>query len=243
MLTTLPLTAWTVIIITLDTLIMGGAVILLAPLSKTGRLTFFFCRAWAWILLKTHRIKVHIEGREHLQEDVSYVFMSNHASHLDPPAVVLAVPHTLRFVAKYSLSKIPVFGLATRMAKMIFIDRENNPSALQRLNKSISELRDGISAYFFAEGTRSKDGRLGPFKKGGVMVALKAKLPIVPITIANSHDLLPKHGLHIRPGTINVIISPPIDTTDYSEETKDDLLASVRSAISQNIGRHSPEPA
>ncbi len=228
---------WTSIVITIDTLIMGSAVILLAPFSKTGRLTFFFCRAWAWVLCKAHRVKIQIDGREHLQADCSYVFMSNHASHLDPPALALALPHPLRFVAKSSLSRIPVFGLATRMAKMIFIDRENNPAALQRLNQSIAELRNGISALFFAEGTRSPDGRLMAFKKGGVMLALKARLPIVPITIANSHNLLPKHKLRIKPGIIRVIISPPIETADYSEDEKEDLLVSVRSAISRNLSQ------
>jgi len=138
-------------------------------------------------------------------------------------------------VAKASLARIPVFGLATRMAQMIFIDRENNPGALQRLNQSIAELRDGISAYFFAEGTRSPDGRLMAFKKGGVMLAIKARLPIVPITITNSHNLLPKHKLRIKAGTIRVIISPPIETTDYDESGKDNLLASVRSAINRNL--------
>ena len=235
MLTTIPMTVWTALVLIIDTLVMGAAVILLAPFSKTGRLTFFFCRAWAWVLFKTHRLKIQIEGREHLQKNRSYVFMSNHASHLDPPAAALALSHPLRFVAKASLARIPVFGLATRMAKMIFIDRENNPSALERLNKSISELRDGISAYFFAEGTRSVDGRLMAFKKGGVMLALKARLPIVPVTITNSHDLLPKNKMRIRPGIIRVIISPPIETAGYDESGKDDLLAKVRSVISRNL--------
>lgn len=235
MLKSIPMVAWTAVVVIIDTLVMGGAVIVLAPFSKTGRLTFFFCRAWAWVLLKAHWIKVQVEGREHIRADRSYVFMSNHASHLDPPAVVLALPHTLRFVGKRSLSRIPVFGLATRMAKMIFIDRENNASARETLDRSIAELKDGISAYFFAEGTRSEDGCLRAFKKGGVMLALKARLPIVPITITNSHHLLPKHRLRIRPGTIRVVISPPLETAGVAESQKDDLLASVRAVISRNL--------
>jgi len=235
MLKTIPMVAWTVIVITVDTLVMGGAIILLAPFSKTGRLTFFFCRAWAWLLLKAHGIKVQVDGREHIQADRSYVFMSNHASHLDPPAVVLALPHTLRFVGKRSLSRIPVFGLAARMAKMIFIDRDNSAGSLETLNRSIAELKDGISAYFFAEGTRSEDGCLRAFKKGGVMLALKARLPIVPIAITNSHNLLAKHSLRITSGTIRVIISPPMETTGYTEDKKDHLLEAVRSAISRNL--------
>ncbi len=229
------MTVWTIVTIMADTLFIGIAVILVAPFSKSGRLPFALCRVWSWLLFKFHRVKVQIDGREHLRPNTSYVFMSNHASHLDSPAVVLALPNTLRFVAKQSLARIPVFGLATRMARMIYIDRENTRSALKRLNQSLTELRDGISAYFFAEGTRSSDGRLMPFKKGGVMLAIQAHLPVVPITIANSHRLLPKNRLYIKPGTIRIIISPPITTRDYNENNKEDLLETVRSVIHHNL--------
>ena len=227
--------AWALTTTALYTVILGVPLIFIAFFSKTGRLPYKLCRAWAWLVLKTNRVKIQIQGLDGINPDSSYIFMSNHASNLDPPAIAFTLEHTLRFVAKKSLAKIPLFGLAIRLARMIIIDRDNAQSAREAVNRAMKDLTGGVSAFFFAEGTRSLDGKLQKFKKGGVMLALKTKLPIVPITIVGSYDLMPKKTFRIKPGVVKVIIGTPIDVSKYTEEERDILLDMVRSVISTTL--------
>ena len=127
--------------------------------------------------MKTNRVKVQAEGLEKIDQGRSYVFISNHSSNLDPLAVAIKLSNTLRFIGKSSLEKIPLFGWAARRAKVIFIDRKDSPEAVARINKVIHELKDGISPYFFAEGTRSVGGKLQAFKKGGVCWPSRPSFP------------------------------------------------------------------
>jgi 1-acyl-sn-glycerol-3-phosphate acyltransferase len=238
MLTDKLMAAWALTTTALYTVMLGIPVIIIASFSKTGRIPYKFARLWSWLVVKTNRVKIRIEGREKLQAENSYIFMSNHASNLDPPVIAYTLEHTLRFVAKKSLTRIPVFGTAIRLARMIVIDRDDAQGAREAINRAMHELTGGISAFFFAEGTRSLDGRLKQFKKGGVMLALKTKLPIVPVTIIGSYELLPKNANRIKPGMVRVIISDPIDTKDYTEDDRDVLLEWVRSVISANLEKY-----
>ena len=229
---------WAATTTILYTLILGPTLLLLSLFSKSGRFPYKIGRFWAWLIMKTNRVKVSIEGLEKIDRERSYVFMSNHSSNLDPLAVAWKLSHTLRFIGKGSLEKIPLFGWAARRAKVIFIDRSDSPKSIARINQAIRELKDGISAYFFAEGTRNVGGKLQAFKKGGVVLALKAKLPIVPITILGGHKLFPKRALCIKPGVMNVIVDEPIDTTPFTEEDREKVLDKVRSIIFRNLQRH-----
>jgi 1-acyl-sn-glycerol-3-phosphate acyltransferase len=176
-----------------------------------------------------------VEGLEKIVQTRSYVFISNHSSNLDPLAVAWTLSHTLRFIGKKSLEKIPLFGWAARRARVIFIDRNDSPKAIEAINKVIMELKGGISAIFFAEGTRNLGGKLQSFKKGGVVLALKARLPIVPITILDSYKLFPKKALRIKPGVMRIIIGEPIETAPYNEQDRDRVLERVRSIIFHNL--------
>lgn len=230
--------AWTMTTTIVYTVVLGIPAIFASLMSATGKVPFAIGRAWAWLIMKTNRVRLQVVGLEKIVKERSYVFISNHASNLDTPAVAVALRKPLRFVAKKSLAKVPIFGWATRLMRMIFIDRTDGAKAIEVLNKAVTDLKDGISAYVFAEGTRSTDGMLKAFKKGGVILALKAKLPIIPITIIGSHDRLPKNSLRIRPGEIKVIVGDPIDTTAYTEKDKDLLLQKVRDAIADTLRRY-----
>jgi 1-acyl-sn-glycerol-3-phosphate acyltransferase len=228
---------WTILTTTIYTVIIGIPLIITAFFSKSGKLPYVMGKSWAWLIMKTNRVKIQIEGFENILRTRSYVFISNHSSNLDPPAVALALQNQLRFVGKKSLGNIPIFGWAVHLARMILIDRSDSTAARDTLNKAISDLKDGISACFFAEGTRSMDGRLQKFKKGGIMLALKARLPIVPITVIDTHKLLPKNCLRIRSGVVRIIVGDPIDVSAYSEKDRDILLDKVRSVIRGNLQR------
>ncbi len=222
----------------LYTLILGPVLLLASIFSKTGRIPYQIGKFWAGLIMRTNRVKVRVEGLEKIDERRSYVFISNHTSNLDPLAVAIKLSNTLRFIAKGSLEKIPLFGWAARRAKVIFIDRKDTPQSVAKINRVVSELKDGICAYFFAEGSRGVGGRLQAFKKGGVVLALKAKLPIVPITILDGYKLFPKRAFRIKPGTMNVIIGDPVETSSYREEDRDTVLEKVRSTILHTLHRH-----
>ncbi len=229
---------WTVSTTTLYTLILGIPVILVALVSRTGRAPYRLGRIWSWLILRTNRVKLVIMGLDKIVRDRSYVFISNHMSQLDPVAIATKIQNPIRFVAKKSLAKIPIFGLAARLAKMIFIDRKDSSRAIAEINRYLADIKNGISALFFAEGSRGTDGTMRPFKKGGIIFALKGKLPIVPITIINSDRLLPRGQFWIKSGVIRIIIGDPIDTSQFSEGSRDELLVKVQSVIRDNIRGH-----
>lgn len=227
--------AWTASTAVIISVVVLPPLIMIAPLSKTGRVSFYFGKFWSWLILKTNRVKLQVEGMEHIIKDRSYVFISNHSSNLDPPIVALSVKNVVRFVAKKSLLKVPLFGRGSKMAKMIYIDRSDMKGAIDTLNKNIKDLKDGISACFFAEGTRSHDGRLKDFKKGGVALAIKAGLPVVPVTIVDSHKLFPKKSFAIKSGRLKVIIGKPIEIFNSTEKDCEQVTQKVRDVIEHNL--------
>ncbi len=234
-LATLIKTTWTLGTTALYTLTVCPLILLVGPFNPSGRLAYRLGQLWSWLILKSHRVRLVVKGVEHLSRHTSYVFMANHASHLDPPAVALALPHMLRFIGKKSLARIPLFGWATRLAGIIYIDRGDSAAAVATINRAIADLRHGVSAFFFAEGTRSHDGRLQPLKKGGVALALRAHLPIVPVTILDGFRLLPRGRLFIRSGTMHILVGPPLETAGLGETDRDRLLEQVRQVIAANL--------
>lgn len=228
---------WTAVTTIVYSLIIIPSLIISAPFSRKGRFLFYFGKTWSWLIMKTNGVKIHVEGLENLIKEKSYIFISNHTSNLDPPAVALSVGHVVRFVTKSSLRKVPLFGTACRLARMIFIDRDDATGAIGSLNAAIKDLRHGVSACFFAEGTRTDGGVLGRFKKGGVMLALKSGLPVVPVTVVDGWRLMARKSVGIRSGTLRVIIGKPIEVLGFTEADRDHLTEKVRSVIEENLLR------
>lgn len=220
------------------TLAASVPIVLLAPFSPTGRAPYTVGKIWSRLIFWTNRVKLETTGLDNIDPTQSYVFMANHVSHLDPPAVALAIPNTLRFIGKLSLSRIPVFGPAARRAGVIFIDRGDSEKSHADLNRTIAALKEGVSTLFFAEGTRSPDGQLLPFKKGGVMLALQTGLPIVPVTVTGSYALFPKKQTFIRPGTVHIEIGEPVDVAGFTPDDRDRLLMRIRAVIQENLNRY-----
>ncbi len=229
---------WSLFTTFLFTLLVGIPIILVALISKTGRTPYKLGRFYSWLVMKTNRVKLQVVENKNVFKQKSYIYISNHLSNLDPLAVSNSVPNPLRFIGKASLAKIPVFGWAAKMARTIFIDRTNSIKAVETINKSIRELKNGISAFFFAEGTRSTDGKMKPFKKGGIALAIKAKLPIVPVTIINSDKLLRKNSLKIKKGVLNIIIGDPIDTSRFTMEDVDKVCKMVEEIIRKTFNQY-----
>lgn len=197
---------------------------------------FMVCaRRWARGILRAAGVEVRVEGLRLLEPDRSYVFMSNHQSHFDVLALLHALPFDLRAVAKRELARIPLFGWALAAAGFIFVDRSNRERAIASLRRAGDILRAGRSILVFAEGTRSPDGSLLPFKKGGFMMALETGAPVVPVAVSGSREVLPKHSLALRRGTIRVRVLPSIETAGRGAQGRDALMAEVRRAIEQGV--------
>jgi len=224
-------------LVALYTLALGIPGILLCLLVPGGRALMPLARVWSWLVLKTARVRWKATFDPALDTRRAAVYAANHQSQFDIPALVLAMPVDFRVVAKRSLLYVPVFGWALWLAGFIFIDRSNRDQAIKTLDRTTGRLRRGTSVAIFAEGTRSPDGTLLPFKRGGFVLAIQAGVPVVPVTITGGREVMPKGRLRIRPGTLEVHFGAPIETRDHTYETRDALIASVRAVIEDRLAR------
>ena len=204
--------------------------------DRQGKSVQFIMSKWAWFLLKLAGVKIEVNGLENLTPGESYIFISNHASLLDIPTVCLGLPFQLRFLAKKELFKIPLFGPALLSAGHIKIDRGNLESAVKSLKEAAIVLKKrGYSALVFAEGTRSLNGEVGRFKKGGVILALSMGIPIVPVSISGSASLAAKGVYLVKSGKIKMTIGKPISTEGKDVSARHQLVSTVRDEVIKNL--------
>ena len=224
------LISWVIII----TLIMFLPITISALLSRTGHFTLSISNIWAWVLIKISFVTVKVTGREKVKKGQSYIIISNHQSLYDILALVTHIGIQFRWIIKKELLKVPLFGYALYASKNVFIDRTNRESSIASIREGMKLLPDDVSIIFFAEGTRSKDGKIGTFKKGGFITALEGQLPILPVTVVGSRDIMPKGSLIFSPGKIYINISDPISPEGYTYENIESLMERTRSAIISN---------
>lgn len=209
--------------------------------ASRGKLTKEACdsriRVWSSAIVRNAEIQVQVEGLTNFNPNETCVLMSNHQSFYDIPVLYYALGPNIRMVAKKELGDVPLFGRAAKGAGFIFVDRGNRESAIRSLDLAKTHLERGTSIYIAPEGTRSDDGTLLPFKKGGFMLALDMGVPIVPITLLGTTDSLPARALRSRAGaTVRVIVHPRIPVPaglsgDALVAKRADLMANVRAAI------------
>lgn len=201
---------------------------------------WIFChplRWWAKVELWLLGVGLEVEGAEHLPSG-PFILMSNHQSVLDVFTFASYFKRPIFYVLKKEFGNIPVLGWFLRQTDQIFLDRNNREKAIQSLQRGVEKLRDGKMTVIFPEGTRTAPGVLGPFKKGPFHLALQSRVPVVPVTTLNSGVLLPTRSLHFRRGTIRLVVSPPIDTTHWTEETLDQHVEEVRQAIARPMASY-----
>ena len=225
-------TIWIFFWAILLTLILFLPIVVAALTGKRGNTAFHGTQIFAWCMLKVCGIRLQVRGLEHIQPHQRYVILSNHASYFDPPALVLALGLQYRWVIKKELRKVPLFGLALETSRNLFIDRSKGSAALESIKQGVAQLPDGTGILIFPEGTRSWDGQLLPFKKGGFVIARDGQLPILPVTVRGSHDRLPKGSADFSPGVIEIVIHPPVVTADVP---LDKLMGRVRETIASAL--------
>ncbi len=175
-------------------------------------------------------IRVEVSGRENIPAGVSCIYLSNHVSNLDPPVLIPELPGQCSVLLKKELMRIPLLGTAMRMAKFVPVERGNVREAAQRSVAAASDaLKSGLNMLVFAEGTRSQDGRLAPFKRGTFYLAMETGAPIVPIAISGTQTMMRKHSAAIVPGVAKIQFLPAIYPGDF--ETREELMAAVRAAM------------
>lgn len=189
-------------------------------------------REWARDLLRSAGIDVRVKGREHLDGVGTCIYCANHTSFVDPGALIEAVPGSVRFVAKRSLFRVPVFGTALRLTGQIPVDRADRDAAVDSFSEAGRILREGVSAAVFVEGTRSRDGSLQSFKKGAFVLAISLQVPCVPVYIVGARALMPRGGFVPRPGAVEVRIGLPIPTAGLTYEDRDALKRRCWQAMS-----------
>lgn len=222
-------------IIGLATLVVGLPAIALGMLvpgqNRKGKIFRWVTKSYSKILLPVFGVTVETRGLSRVGRDNAYVFMSNHVSHVDSLALAVSIPHPLHWVFKKELSKIPVFGWVLLSLGQIMVDRRNAMQSRTALSSAVSALSGNNSVLIYVEGTRSKDGKLQPLKKGGFYIAIRSSLPIVPVRISGSHDVVPSGSLRIRPGHVVVEMFDPIPTAGKTEADVPELMAKVRDAL------------
>ena len=228
-------TAFILLWVGLTTAFFGVIAIVISFFTRTGNPVHIIARIWAQSILMVSRVHVSVKGLSNIEPGKSYIYMANHQSNFDIPVLLGYLPVQFRWLAKAELFKIPVFGRAMLGAGYVKIDRFNQESAFESINEVARKMKDGVSVMIFPEGTRSKDGSIRPFKKGGFVMAVDSGVPIVPVVIRGTWPIMAKSSLRINRGEVEMALAKPIDTIGYSRETKEDLMERVRTAICQGF--------
>ncbi|MFT5354072.1 MAG: 1-acyl-sn-glycerol-3-phosphate acyltransferase [Polyangiales bacterium] len=189
-------------------------------------------KRWAKNTVRISGVDLEISGLEHIDPRRTYVVMSNHQSNYDIVAIYHAFPSTLRMVAKQEMRKLPLMGSAMEAAEFIFVDRSNNTAARRALDSAKERIHSGVNVWIAPEGTRSESGEVGPFKKGGFMLAISAGVAILPCTVDGTRDVMPIKAASIHLGKkAKIQFHPPIETSDYGLDGRDRLMEDVRASI------------
>jgi len=187
----------------------------------------------AWTGVKLAGVKVETSGLEKLDPSLTYIFMSNHTSNLDPPILLPLIPRRTSVMAKKELFSYPILGETMRMGSLVPVDRGNRDAGIAAVKAAADVVRQGINMTIYVEGKRSFDGKLLPFKKGPFYLAAECGVPVVPVTIVGTHDLMPKARFQISPGNVKVIFHDPIPPAEFGD--RDGLMARVRTAIASGL--------
>jgi 1-acyl-sn-glycerol-3-phosphate acyltransferase len=235
----------------LITLVLAIVAIFSFIADRSGDSVLRLARVWSRAILRAAGVKLTVNTHTSLDPKIPYVFMANHASASDILSLFVAVPFPVRMIAKKTLGRIPFFGWAMHAGRFIFIDRQNPIAARRSIDEAARRIHSGQSVLLFPEGTRTRDGNMGPFKKGGFHLAIASGAAIVPCGIRGSRAVWPRGSALIHSGAIHIEIGEPISTEGLTDDDRDALLERVHALIlemttrelSQGLPSPRPSPA
>jgi 1-acyl-sn-glycerol-3-phosphate acyltransferase len=217
------------------TLIFSTLTVIFSALVNPHFASRVFAVTWARVLARLTPIAVTVEGSENAVRDRSYIVACNHQSMYDILVIYGWLQLDLKWVMKQELRKIPGIGLGCEKAGHIFVERRKPKQAAKAINEAMQRLGGGIGVLFFPEGTRSLDGHLLPFKKGAFRVAIDQNIPILPVTVAGTRDILPAKSLALFPGRARMVIHPVIDPAGRSLDQIDALMEETQAVINSAL--------
>ncbi|HEY2321533.1 MAG TPA: lysophospholipid acyltransferase family protein [Thermoanaerobaculia bacterium] len=229
-------TIWAVAAVVLVTIPVASAVIVLSLVSAFARLIDPLIRLWARLLVAAAGIDLQIENAAVLDPKQRYILVANHYSYFDIPCILAAVPQPIRFLAKASLFKIPIFGWSLARAGFIPIDRKNRRTAVKSFDLAGERIRRGNTIVIFPEEGRSRNREMRPFQRGAFLLAIKSELPMVPIAVDGTYDVFRVGAKRITPGRVTIKVGTPILTAGAKLKDKERLATESRAQIEQLLG-------
>src|SRR5258708_3502768 len=205
---------------------------IMGDVSVLYRLFMWGAQAGVWIT----GVRVETVGLDQFDHSRSYIFMTNHVSNLDPPIQVPLIPKRTSVMVKKELFKVPILGRSMRMGSMVPVDRGNRDAGIEAVRAAKSAVNQGLNMIIYVEGKRSFDGKLLPFKKGPVYLAVECGVPVVPMTIVGTHEAMPKARFSIKPALVRVIFHPPIEPKAFG--CRDCLMAKLLVATDRALPQH-----
>lgn len=234
---------WTVVflipVIGIATMVFGAASLVSTLADRRGYTAHAIARGWARLILVVTRVQVTVEGLQLLEPGKTYVFVANHQSLYDIPVLFSALPFQLRIIAKDSLGRVPVIGAHLKRSGHMLVDR-SRPDRAGIFGWAGRLMRDGLSLIVFPEGTRSRDGRVQPFKGGSFYLAMQAGLPLVPLSVVGSRHVMRKGELTARPGRVSLVIHPPVETRQSDAPSASEVRA-LAEQVRQVVIRGGPD--
>jgi 1-acyl-sn-glycerol-3-phosphate acyltransferase len=208
---------------------------MISPFDKKGNIVHYVGKFWSLLNIFLSGTRLTIKGKEKINTKLTYIVMSNHQSLFDVWALIGKIPLQIRWIVKSEIRKMPIFGYTLERMGHVYVDRKNRTAAYISLETASGKIKKGTSVIIFPEGTRSQDGHMLKFHMGGMIIALKSGVPILPVTVNGSRFVLPKNTLALMPGKIEIVVGDAIDTRGYDESQKYELMESIRSAIGKNL--------
>ena len=231
---------WLAIAAILVTLPCATATLLVAMVRSTSPLIDRIMTFWAKMLVRAAGIELHTENADRLDPSSRYVLVANHYSYLDIPCIVAAINQPVRFMAKVSLFKIPVFGWSLERAGFIPIDRKNRRTAVKSFDLAADRIRKGNTIVIFPEEGRSRERAMRPFQRGAFLLAIKSKKTVVPVAIDNTFDIFPATRWRVTPGKVTVHVGTPIETAQATVREKERLANEARAQIEKMLFPDTP---
>jgi 1-acyl-sn-glycerol-3-phosphate acyltransferase len=216
------------------TIVLGTASLVGSLFERRGRFAHGCARTWSWLILATTGVSVDVQGLGGLDPGRTYVFVSNHQSIYDIPVIFANLPYQLRIIAKESLGSFPFLGWHLRRSGHLLVDRRR-PDRTGILERWRALVKDGLSLIIFPEGTRSADGRLSAFKAGSFLLAIEAKLPIVPISVDGTRLVMHKGELTTKPGAVRLTVHAPLETDGIEASAARELAEQARGIVAGSV--------